>query len=245
MRAVLLLLVLALPAAAADLGGLDWDQHPGASLPFDAPLTGGDGRATSLRRAAAGLPLILAPGYFRCPNLCGIVRDDLFAALASSGLRPGRDVAVALVTIDPAETADDAAAAVAGILDRYPGLVLHALTGPAASLDAIAAAAGFRARFDPASRQFLHPAGVVLATASGLVSGYALGVGYAPAALAEAVAAAREGRFAAAEPIRLFCFSYDPITGRFSLAVMEALRLGAVATVLGIGVAIARLARRA
>ncbi len=245
MKALLLLLVLALPAKAADLGGLDWEQHPGAPLPFDAPLTGADKQPTSLRQAAAGLPLVLAPGYFRCPNLCGVVRDDLFAALAATGLRPGRDYAVALLTIDPAETPDDAAAAAGAILDRYPGLVLHALTGPAASLDAIAAAAGFHARFDPASRQFLHPAGVVLATSAGLVSGYALGVGYSPEALAEAVAQARDNRFAPAEPIRLFCFSYDPITGRFSLAVMEALRLGAVATVLGVALVIARLARRA
>ncbi len=244
---VLALLLLAAPGWAdpvPDLSGVEWVQHPGAALPLDAPLTDAAGRASSLRQAAAGRVLILAPGYFHCPNLCGVVRDDLFAALAGSGLRAGRDYSVALVTIDPAETPADAAAAVAGIEDRYPAAAVQALTGPASSLAAITAAAGFRTTYDAQSREFYHPAGLLLASPAGVISSYLLGVGYGGNAVAAAVALARDGGSALAAPIHLLCFSYDPNTGRLSLAIMDVVRLMAVLTVLTIGGFIWRLVRR-
>jgi len=243
--ALLLLLALALPARAADVSGLDWEQRLGAQLPMDAPLVDASGGATTLREVAGGRPLILAPGYFKCPNLCGVIRDDLFAALAASGLRPGSDYRAALLTIDKSETPADARTAQQSVLDRYPGAAFAALTGPASSLADIAGAAGFPARYDEAAKQFLHPAGVVIATPSGAVSSYLMGVGYSAADIAAAVASAGAGTFRRAEPIHLFCFSYDPTTGRFTASVMEALRLAAVATVLAIGATLLVLGRRA
>ena len=243
MRMLLLVLLLALPARAANVADLDWTQRPGAPLPYAAPLVDADGGATTLGQVAAGRPLILAPGYFQCPNLCGVVRDDLFAALAAM---PGEaDYAIALLTIDPAETPADAARSRAGVADRYPELAVHTLTGPAASLAAIADAAGFHARFDPANKQFLHPAGVVVATPDGRVSTTILGVGYAPGALAAAIEQARHGATLFAEPIHLFCFSYDPATGRASVAAMDAVRAAGLLTVLALGTVLVRTVRRA
>lgn len=222
----LLLLLLALPARAEDLSGIDWVQRPGAPLPIDAPLQEANGAPTTLRQLAAGLPTVIAPGYFRCPNLCGVVRDDLMAALAGSGLRAGRDVAVAIVTIDPAETSADAAGAREGGEDRWPGA--HYLTGRS---DELQAAAGFHARYDPALRQFLHPAGLVVATPDGRVAGYVPGVGYTASQLEAAVAAARSGAMPRADPIRLLCFHFDPVTGRYTLAIEKLLRIAALLTV--------------
>ena len=177
-RLFLLLLTLALPARAADFTGLDWQQRQGAMLPTEAPLIDADGHATTLAQIAGGKPLILAPGYFQCPNLCGVVRDDLFAALAESGLQPGRDYNAALITIDPTETLADAKSARESVLSRYPDAQFATLTGPKSSLDAVADAAGFKSRFDQATKQFLHPAGVVIASPSGRISTYLMGVGY-------------------------------------------------------------------
>lgn len=218
-------LLASLTLAAAPVDGLEWVQRQGAAVPMDAPLLAQDGAPATLRGVAAGLPLVLAPGYFRCPNLCGVVREDLADALSRSGMAAGRDYAVAVVSIDPAETPADAAAVQAG---------WHGLTGPAPSVSAITEAVGFRARFDPAMRQFLHPAGVAVLSPAGLVSGYVLGVGYDPGALRDAVEAARSGRQAQANPVLLLCFDYDPATGRYTPAVRKLVQAGAALTVLGI-----------
>ncbi len=224
MRVLLILLLMAAPAwAGARMDDLEWVQRQGALLPMDVPLREADGQATTLRQVAGGLPLVLAPGYFRCPNLCGTVRDDLSAALAQTGLQAGRDYALAFLSIDPAE------AAAAHVPEG------HRLTGPAASTRAIADAAGFRFRFDPALRQFLHPSGVAVVSPAGQVSSYVLGVGYDPGALRDAVRLAGAGGQAAANPVLLLCFHFDAATGRYTLAVEELLRIAAALTVLSIG----------
>lgn len=223
-----MLLLLIGPAwAGAALDNLEWRQRQGAPVPVDAPLVEHDGHATTLRRVADGLPVVLAPGYFRCPNLCGVVREDLLDALARSGLQAGRDYALAILSIDPAEGPADAAAA-------HPADG-HRLTGTAASVEAIADAVGFRFRFDPARREFLHPAGAAVLSPAGQVSGYALGVGYEPGALRDAVRVAREGGQARANPVLLLCFHFDAASGRYTVAVEKLVRIGAVLTVLAIG----------
>ena len=236
LRAAALVLLAAPAWAAAPADDLAWVQRQGALVPVDAPLRDAGNRPATLRQVAGGLPLLLAPGYFRCPNLCGVEREDLADALARSGMVAGRDYAVAVMSIDPAEGPADAAA--------VPQGGWHGLTGPAASVGAIADAVGFRSRFDPAERQFLHPSGVAILSPAGTVSGYVLGVGYDPAALRDGVRVARAGLTAAANPVLLLCFHFDAVTGRYTLAVEKVLRLGAALTVLAIGGAMAWLHRR-
>lgn len=228
MKTLFLLLLLAGPAwAGGRLDDLEWVQRQGAQVPMEAPLREHDRQATTLRQVAGGLPLVLAPGYFHCPNLCGIVREDLFAALAQSGLQVGQDYALAVLSIDPAEGSADAAAS-----HSAEG---HRLTGPVTSIEAIADAVGFRSRFDPALREFLHPAGVAVLSPAGQVSGYLLGVGYDPGALRDAVRLAGAGGQARANPILLLCFHYDAVTGQYTLAIEKVLRIAALLTVLLIG----------
>ena len=247
MKILVLLLLLTIPAGAETMADFAFRQTPGAALPLDASLLDEAGRPTTLRAVAGGLPLVLALGYLHCPNLCGVVRDDTLSALSRSALRPGRDYALAVVTIDPAETPSQAQAARTDGLARYPVDGAEAgwryLTGPEPSLRAVQDAVGFRARFDAAAKQFLHPAGLVLATPAGSVAGYVLGVGYTPADLEAAVARARAGVSLRASPILLLCFHFDETTGRYTLAVMKVVRLAAFVTAVGIGVALWRAHR--
>jgi protein SCO1/2 len=242
------LLLAGLPAGAAeDAVAFAFHQQPGRRLPLEATLHDEAGRDTSLGKLGGGAPLVLAFGYFRCPNLCGVVREDLFSALARAGLAAARDYQLAFVSIDPAEAPADAARAKADDLARFPADPggWHFLTGSRESLEAVEVAAGFRARFDDAQKQFLHPAGVVFATADGAVSGYLLGVGYSPGDVQAALSRAARGEIGqAASPILLLCFHFDAVTGRYTLAIMKVLRLAAGVTVLMIGVVVALAHRR-
>jgi len=95
-------------AAPPDTSGLGFSPQPGTSLPLAAVLREADGRDVVLRQLVGVRPVLLALGYFSCPALCGVVRDDLFAALAGSGLVAGRDYTLLFVSIDPAEGPADA-----------------------------------------------------------------------------------------------------------------------------------------
>ena len=212
-----------------------WAQHPGASLP-QVPLRDEGGRSVTLSGLPGGAPIILDFGYFHCPSLCGVVRSDIFGAWRASGLRPGVDVTMISLSIDPAETPQDATRAKQADLAQAPfvhAADIHYLTGAAPALAAVEGAAGFRARYDPGFKQFLHPAGIVVLTPSGVVSAYILGVGYTGGDLRAAVLRAGSGGIAeSALPILLLCFHFDSTTGRYTLAVEKVLRLGAGLTVI-------------
>ena len=231
-------LLLAGAALAETPADFAWVQHPGASMPLQVALRDEGGRSVTLGGLLGGAPAILDYGYFHCPSLCGVVRSDVFGAWRVSGLRPGVDVTLVSLSIDPAETPQDAARAKQADLAQasfVQSADVHYLTGPAQALAEIEGAAGFRARYDAGFKQFLHPAGIVVLTPSGVVSSYILGVGDTGGDLRAAVLRAGSGGIAqAALPILLLCFHFDSTTGRYTLAVEKVLRLAAGITVVTI-----------
>jgi len=222
-------------AAAPDLSLFAYRQQTGSHLPARLHLQDEDDRSVRLETISPGLPMILVLGYFHCPNLCGLVREDLLSAVGATGLQAGSDYSLVVLSIDPDETAADAAGAKARDVAAYPlsgaGSAWHYLTGSAASVQSVADAVGLRDRLDPQTRQFIHPAGIVFVTADGVISSYLLGLGYTPADVRSAVYRAGAGDIAAAgSPVLLICFHFDPATGRYTLAIEKLLRLAAVLT---------------
>jgi protein SCO1/2 len=252
-RSLLALLLLLIPvrglAAEADNAAFAFDTRLGAQLPPDAALRDEQGRTVTLGTIMGGAPLVLALGYFHCPNICGVVRDDVLSGLERAGLRAGTDYRLLVLSIDPEETPADAARAKEGALSRYPDPGAESawrfLTAPAPGIAAIATAAGFRSRFDPALKQFLHPAGVVIASPAGIISSYLLGVGYQPSDVRSAVLRANRGAVATAiSPVLLLCFHFDPKTGTYDFAVYRALSVLAALTLVTLGGLFLLLQRR-
>lgn len=238
-------------AAAPDPSGLAFQQRQGNRVPLDAVFTDQTGAPTTFGSAMGGHPTVLQLGYFACPALCGLSRDDTLAALAGSGLRLGDDYRFTFVAIDPAETPREAAAALASDLAHHPvpgdPAAFGYLTGPATAL---AASVGFPSRYDTMLKQFLHPSGIIVLTPDGVVSSYLMGIGYTPQDLRAAIVQAGQRVVAPPEPnpILLMCFHYDSTTGRYTLSIMKVLRLFAGLTVVaavGIVVYLRRSERRA
>ena len=241
MKTLMLLLLLLAPlravAADPDPAAFAFDPHLGAQLPPDAAVRDEQGRTATLGSVMTGAPLVLALGYFHCPNICGVVRDDILNGLERAGLRAGTDYRLLVLSIDPNEMPADAARAKEGALSRYPDPAAEGdwrfLTAPASGVAAITAAAGFRSRFDPALKQFLHPAGIVIASPAGIISSYLLGVGYASTDVRSAVLRASQGAVATAiSPVLLLCFHFEPETGTYDFAVYRALSVLAALTVM-------------
>jgi protein SCO1/2 len=228
---------IALGASMPDFSGLAYEQKTGSQLPLQEMFRDEADRSAHLSDMFDGKPLILVLGYFHCPNLCSVVRADLFDALHASGMTAGRDYSLVALSIDPSETTADAVAAKADDLRRYPspgaGENWHFLTGRADAVQAVADAIGFHDRFDPEFKQFVHPVGIVFATPAGIVSSYLLGVGYRPGDVRLGVTRARLGSVAAAAlPVLLLCYHFDPATGRYTLAILKLLRLAGIITAL-------------
>lgn len=239
-----LLVALILGAASAafgasvpDYSGLAYEQRLGNQIPLQQRFRDDGGRDVALAELAApDRPLILALVYFHCPNLCGVVRSDLFDALKRSGMTAGRDYSLVALSIDPSESSTDAKAAKGEDMQRFPSPGAadnwHFLTGSTVAVRVVADSVGFRERYDPEIKQFIHPVGIVFATSTGIVSSYLLGVGYQPGDVRVGVTRAQSGTVAAAVlPVLLVCFHYDPTTGRYTLSIMKLLRLTAAITV--------------
>jgi protein SCO1/2 len=250
-----LIVLCALPAQAQstltpeDFSGLAVVQKLGDALPLDVGLRDENGNALQLGDILHGKPLLLFLGYFHCPNLCGIERRAMVERLDSLDLAAGRDFDVAVVSVDPRETAADAREAKAADLALYTrhraGAGWHYLSGDAASLARVTQAAGFPYRYDASIDQYAHPIGLILATPSGVLARYIQGVDYTARDLQLGLFEAARGAISApATRLLLLCYHYDPAAGRYDLAIGQALRWLAAASVGGLALLLLLLARK-
>ena len=216
-----------------------FDQRLGAALPVSAHFRDASGQAVDLATLAHGKPLLLALGYYRCPNLCDVVLHGMAHALAALDLQPGRDFAVVFVSIDPSETPADARHSQAMLARMNPGASVprwHFLTGDAASIHALARAIGYRYFYDARNRQFAHAAGLVVVTPQGRVAQYFFGVAWPPASLRLALVSASRGQLGnLVDRLVLLCCGYDPTTGRYSLTIARAMQVLGAAFALALG----------
>ena len=148
-------------------------------------------------------------------------------------LELGRDFDLVAVSIDPAETSEDAADAKRKHLGdlRGAGAGAHFLVGDQAAIDALATAVGFRYVYYPSANEYAHGSGVMLATPEGRLSHYFYGILYEPQDVRLALVEASDGRIGSlVDQFLLLCFHYDPLTGKYGFAIYGALRLAGFAT---------------
>jgi protein SCO1/2 len=249
-------LLAAVPAAAPTQAlqpgafpSLQFRQHPGAQLPLAAGLRDETGRPVAFGAYFGRRPAVVILDYLHCPNLCGLVLGGTVASLAHAHLQPGRNVEFIAISIDPTEKPTDGAAARDAYAKRFGGndtAGWHFLTGPVPAVRRIADAVGFPYRYDPQLRQYAHPAGFVVATPQGRISRYLLGLQPPPALLKAAVAEAADDKVEPpAHPLLLLCLGYDPQPGTVAAAAFQALRIVALAALLGCLLLVVRLARPA
>jgi protein SCO1/2 len=222
------------------------NPSPGAALPLGAEFTSGGAR-TSLGDALGGKPSALVLVDYRCHFTCGTALGIAADGLAQTGLEAGRDYNLVVIGIDPASTPADAEAMRAAHLAPYPALLASAkfLNGDAAAIASVTAALGYKPVYDAARGEFAHPLGVVILTGGGRVSRVIQGLSLGPDRLKAALLDAREGILSAlVEGIRLLCYGHNPLQGAYTPVVQTVLKGGALLTLLGLGLALAVLARR-
>lgn len=235
-----------MPKALREIG---FDQNIGQSLPLDAKFVDEDGKPVTLGSYYGKRPVLLAFVYYTCPMLCTQVLNAMTATISMLSLDTGKDFDLVLVSIDPRETPAQAAAKKQEYLHRYkrvgPDNGWHFLTGTEPEIQRVAKAAGFRYAWDEVTQQYAHPTGIIVTTTDGRLARYLFGIEYGPRDLKLALVDASEGKVGTfVDQLLLYCYHYDPMTGRYGIYVMRALRVAGVATVLLIGTFIVVMVRR-
>lgn len=219
--------------------GVGFAPQLGGQVPLDLEFVDETGRAVRLGDYFSGRPVLLTMNYYNCPNFCTVIMDSLAQQLEDLAFEPGKDFRVVTVGIDPRETPEMAAARKDLLARYYPraagGDAWRFLTGQLASVDQLAAAVGFRYAFDPASGEFQHPAGVVVISGQGVITGYLYGVNFAARDLRLALVEAAQGKIGTPiDQFQLLCYRYDPATGKYTLAAFQALQWASRVTTLGL-----------
>jgi protein SCO1/2 len=217
------------------LRDVSFDQRLDAQVPGDLVFRDEDGRTVQLSDYFGKRPLIVALVYYECPMLCTQVLSGLVSALGILKFDAGTEYDVLAVSFNPREGPGLASAAKTVFMGRYerPGTEggVHFLTGPDASILQVARAVGFRYTWDPEIKQYAHAAGVVVLTPQGRVSRYYYGIEYSPRDLRLGLVEASARKIGSpVDQLLLYCYHYDPTTGKYGFIAMTAVRIGGIMT---------------
>jgi protein SCO1/2 len=217
-----------------------FEQKLNGQIPPDLTFRDETGKPVRLGDYFGKRPLILNLVYFRCPMLCGEVLSGLTTSLKMMTFDVGKQFDVLTVSFDPRETPEIAAAKKAEYLKRYgragAATGWHFLTGDEANIKALTNAAGFQYQFDPKTGQFAHATAIMVLTPGGKLAQYFYGVEYAPKDLRLGLVQASDNKIGnVVDQVLLYCYHYDPATGKYGAIISRVLRLAGLATVLILG----------
>lgn len=230
-----------MPAALKNVG---IEQKLNGQLPLDAQFKDENGNAVKLGDYfGGGKPVVLALVYYECPMLCNEVLNGLTGSLKGISFDAGRDFDVVAISFDARENEKPELAKnkKAGYMARYERAGTengwHFLSGTQSEIDKVTNSVGFNYQFDEATNQFAHAGGIMVLTPEGKISRYFYGIDYAPKDLKFGLMDSAQNKIGnPAEQLYLYCFHYDPATGKYGLVILRVLRLLAVVTILGLGV---------
>jgi protein SCO1/2 len=228
------------PALPGALKGVGIDQKLNFQVPLDVTFKDETGRSVPLSSYfQSKKPVILALVYYRCPMLCTQILTGLESALKAVSFNPGQDFEVVSLSFDPKDTTELAASKRELYLRRYnrPGTAngWHFLTGDEQNIKALTDAVGYHVKYDPATDQYAHASAIMVLTPEGRISKYFYGVEYAPRDIRLGLVEASQGKIGTpVDQVLLFCFHYDPTTGKYGAIAMGSLRfLGAAFVLIG------------
>ncbi|MGZ4813841.1 MAG: SCO family protein [Terriglobales bacterium] len=216
------------------------EQRLNQQIPLDLKFRDESGREVKLGDYFGQRPVVLSMVYYECPMLCGEVLNGEASVFSALKFDIGKEFEVVTVSFDPTETPDLARAKKHNFVARYgrPGgdQGWHFLTGDKASIDALTKAVGFNYAWDRDTKQFAHAAAIMVVTPDGRLAQYFYGVEYSPKDLRFGLVQASQNKIGnVVDQVLLYCYHYDPRTGKYGPVISRALSIGGGLTVLILG----------
>lgn len=230
-----------LPAASvpAMVQGVGIDQNLNAQVPLELTFKDENGQDVRLGQYFREKPVVLALVYYECPGLCDLILNGLAHTMGQVSLNAGSDYEVVTVSFNPKETWQLAAAKKSNYIEKYnrPGAKdgWHFLTGQQDAIKTLADTVGFHYNYDPISKQFAHASAIMILTPEGKVARYLYGIEYKPRDFRLGLVEASANKIGSpADQVLLFCYHYDPMTGKYGMAVKRVTQVLGTATALSL-----------
>jgi protein SCO1 len=238
-----------LPAALRDVG---IDQKLNQQLPLDLVFRDESGQPVKLGQYFGTKPVVLALVYYDCPMLCTQVLNGMVTSFRVLPFQIGKEFDVVTVSFDPRETNALATAKKKIYVDYLPDRMRtgatngwHFLTGDPASIAQLTSAVGFRYHYDEATKQFAHGSAIMLATPQGKLSRYFYGIDYPARDLRLGLIESSENKIGSpVDQLLLYCYHYDPATGKYGAPIMKVMRTAGIITIFAIVAMLLALKRR-
>ena len=233
----------------AILNQVNISQRLNEQIPADLAFRDENGNAVHLGDYFGKKPIVLSLVYFECPALCTEVLNGELRTMKVLSLDLGKDYEAITVSFEPKDTPTLARAKKEVYVGQYgrsgSAQSWHFLTGDQPSIDALTQAAGFHYAYDSAIKQYAHAAAILVLTPEGRISRYFYGVQYPARDLRFGLVEASEGKIGTlTDHAILYCYQYDPMTGKYGLIVMNVVRAGGILTVLALGLFMLIMFRR-
>lgn len=213
----------------------------GSKVNLDRSFTDVNGVTKSLKEfALPGKPIVIAPVYYKCPRLCGLLLNGVYDLLNELPLKLSQDYSVLVVGFDPTETPQDARVVMDKFNSRLEGDAragssgIQYLVGTPENVTALMGELGFK--FVRDGVDFAHSAAVMILTSGGYISQYFTGIMFPSWDVRLSLVEASKGGIGTAiDHFLLYCFRFDAVKGRYTWAVLGLLRVGGVLTLIGLG----------
>lgn len=229
----------------ADLANIRIDQRLNEQVPLDLQFKDENGKTVKLGDYfQSGRPVILNLVYYTCPMLCGEELTGEASALGVLNFTPGKEYEVVSVSFNPDETPNDASESKKVYISRInehldhktDGSGWHFLTGQEPQIKRLADAVGFHYRRDPQTKQYIHATAIMIVTPAGKIAQYYYGVEFSPKDIRLGlIEASREKIGNVVDEVLLYCYHYNPQTGRYGAVVANMMRIAGAATMLVLG----------
>lgn len=226
-----------LPEAVREVG---IDQRLNEQAPLDLEFRDETGGAVRLGDYFGERPVVLTLVYYECPVLCTMVLNGVVRSLRPLSFSAGKEFELVTVSISPTETPAQAAEKKDIHVRHYDREGAedgwHFLTGDQEAIGKLTEAVGFHYTFDQETGLYAHASGMMVLTPEGRLSRYFYGIEYSARDLRLALIEASDNRIGSpVDRVLLYCYQYDPTTGKYGLVIMRVIRLAGLATVLLLG----------
>ena len=233
-------------AAIANSAGVD--EHLGEKVDLSLSMQDQFGDQIQLEKYFKDAkPAIFTLNYYSCASLCSVQLNAVLNGLKEMDWLPGTQFNMLTLSIDPEETSSLAAQKRGTYLEELDkeGASWEFMVAKQEVISDIANQVGYRYTYDEQSKQFAHPAVIMILSPDGTISRYLYGVSYSARDLKFALIEASEGKIGTTvDKVMLSCFAYDNTTGRYTASAFGLMRLAGVITLFFLGAMVTALWRR-